>query len=367
MQNITKARKETKNSDHQQRGINAREERQRAPDFGNRRDGIGGPHDAVDDPWLTPGLGHDPSGLERDEPEWGTSGEPQKQPTRERCVDAERAAPPSRQPVPDRDDYRDHAGADHDLKGEMADEHVGPLVARKLIQSGNLGVGVALGKNAERTGNLERVGRFAALDVGNAADTKRRAALGDELPFHRGKLGWLVIVCTLGQQVTDQRLEDGCAAGDDHRDRHAEPLIARTARTATAPERPGVCACGGEASGLVRGKRGVRRHQRPCWIREHGPRVDVGRQSVGAGTEPNRLLHPRIRGQDEDARHHAAYRDGPAAEPVRARGETLPSIEVEAEEDGLDEEGVPLEREGRSDQRSRHCHESRPEESELER
>ena len=57
---------------------------------------------------------------------------------------------------------------------------------------------------------------------------------------------------------------------------------------------------------------------------------------------------------------------GKRGQPVRARRETIPAVEIEPEEDGLDEEGEPLRREGETDDAAGVAHEDRPEQSQLE-
>ena len=58
---------------------------------------------------------------------------------------------------------------------------------------------------------------------------------------------------------------------------------------------------------------------------------------------------------------------GTAGEPVRARREAVPAVEVDAEEDRLEEERDPLERERQADDPARDLTEPRPQQPELER
>ena len=57
---------------------------------------------------------------------------------------------------------------------------------------------------------------------------------------------------------------------------------------------------------------------------------------------------------------------GNAVSQCATRREAIPAVEIEPEEDGLDEEGEPLRREGEPDDAAGVAHEDRPEESQLE-
>ena len=57
---------------------------------------------------------------------------------------------------------------------------------------------------------------------------------------------------------------------------------------------------------------------------------------------------------------------GKAVSQCDARRETIPAVEIEPEEDGLDEEGEPFRRKGQTDDAAGVAHEDRPEQSQLE-
>ncbi len=63
----------------------------------------------------------------------------------------------------------------------------------------------------------------------------------------------------------------------------------------------------------------------------------------------------------------AGERDHHAGGEVQLRRDAVAPVEVDAEEDGLREEGEALQREGQADDLAEHAHEARPEQAELER
>jgi hypothetical protein len=121
-----------------------------------------------------------------------------------------------------------------------------------------------------------------------------------------------------------------------------------------------------EGRGLVAGDQHVQRLGRPRRAPHRGAGIDVGEASTGE-REPGGLVHPGVDERDEERGGRAAHRDHHAGEQVHAARDAAAAVEVDAEEDGLGEEGVTLERERQPDRLAGRLHEARPEQAELER
>ena len=215
---------------HEQPGVDRREHRQRRPDAADRRRRVGGAHDAVDHPRLPADLGDHPAGLEREEAERAAQDERDEQQARQRRVAAARRAsapastraraPSIAMPAPTMI-----------WNATWVTGDVRPLVARDAIEADHLGVEAAVRQEAERPGDLDRVARLAALDVGPAADRERRAALRLEHALPRPPAWPADGVRALGQEI----------AGERHRDRRrrSPPPSRSSARAGRSGPAPG--------------------------------------------------------------------------------------------------------------------------------
>lgn len=105
---------------------------------------------------------------------------------------------------------------------------------------------------------------------------------------------------------------------------------------------------------------------RECRGSGHGGDWIDAREHTIHERESGGRVHPRIRDDDEDPRRGAAHGDKHAREQMRARRHSLPTVQVDAEEDRLGEKGESLERERHPDDGTRQFHEARPEQAELE-
>lgn len=63
----------------------------------------------------------------------------------------------------------------------------------------------------------------------------------------------------------------------------------------------------------------------------------------------SRRIHPRVRANNEPGRRQPADPDRERAEPVRSRRQPVPTVQVEAQEDSLQEKCEALKSEGRAD------------------
>ncbi|HEX4833656.1 MAG TPA: hypothetical protein VH478_21475 [Trebonia sp.] len=83
--------------------------------------------------------------------------------------------------------------------------------------------------------------------------------------------------------------------------------------------------------------------------------------------EAGRVVHPAVDGDDEQRPRDPRDRDRDAAEEVGAGPQPVPPVGVDADEDGLDEEGEPLQREPEAEDVAEVRHPLRPQHAELER
>ena len=100
---------------------------------------------------------------------------------------------------------------------------------------------------------------------------------------------------------------------------------------------------------------------------QHGcDRIHVDNLPVDSA-KPGWRVHPRIRRDDEHARERAACGNEDTGAQMHAAADPVPPVQINAEEDRLEEEREPLQREGKGDNRARERHEARPQQAELER
>ncbi len=244
----------------------------------------------------------------------------------------------------------------------MGDDDVRPQLARVRVEPDHFRVRVVRGEEAEPFRNAEPVANGSRFRVGQSADQERHARRRLEVRLHGRELGGLVSCDGARADVAAERLQQRGRCADRHRDAERGAVV-RVRPAAQHAER--VHARHRETRRDVARQRRVQRHVQPGGAPERGQRVRVHEDAVGQG-EPAGNLHPRVRRDHQHAGRHAAERDRDAGQPVRARREPVPAIQIEAEEDRLDEEGVALERERRSDHAARHRHEARPEQPQLE-
>src|SRR5262249_26745542 len=152
----------------------------------------------------------------------------------------------------------------------------------------------------------------------------------------RGELLWLRAVEELREAIAGERLDQRRDDAEAHRERERRAVVAVVAGAQHAVR---VDARDREADRDVARERRMDREISPRRIEEHRERIDVDELAVDRG-EAARRLHPRIRTDDEDARGGPRGRDGDPGEEVLRRRETVPSVEIETEEDRLEEERV---------------------------
>ena len=94
-------------------------------------------------------------------------------------------------------------------------------------------------------------------------------------------------------------------------------------------------------------------------------RADVA-HATSLKREAGRVVHPGVDGDHHQRAHEASDDDGDAAQEMRPRGEAIPAVDVDGDEDGLDEERKRLKREAQPEHLAEGRHEVRPQKPELE-
>ena len=138
------------------------------------------------------------------------------------------------------------------------------------------------------------------------------------------------------------------------RDQHAHPVVAvaPSGRAASRPRRPTampnpvtmnaaihMCAnCGGIDGANIA-----------------ADGVDVRQRAVRGDVEADGVVHPRVRGDDEERARDAGEDDRHGAQHVRARRQAVPAEQVDADEDRLDEEREALQHEREARRSRRRC------------
>jgi hypothetical protein len=93
--------------------------------------------------------------------------------------------------------------------------------------------------------------------------------------------------------------------------------------------------------------------------------MDVGRPAVDEG-EAGRVVHPPVDRDDEQRSRHAGDRDGDAAQEVESGRNPVPSIRINPDKDGFDEEGEPFQGEAETEDVPEVLDPHRPEQAQFE-
>ena len=105
------------------------------------------------------------------------------------------------------------------------------------------------------------------------------------------------------------------------------------------------------------------RHRR---VEHAADRVDVRQRAVRGDVEADGVVHPRVRGDDEERARHAGEDHRHGAQDVRARRQAAPAEQVDADEDRLDEEREALEHEREPEDLAVGAHQAGPQDAHLE-
>ena len=341
-----------------QHGVEPHDEHERDPDPVGLRDRVLRAHHLVDDPRLAPDLGDDPAALERDYRRHARDGDRAQEPLGLRDV----ALAPPRHAQPQREGG--HPGADADHRVERPVQHrVGgrAILGRHGVEPDDLGVGAPPDQERVEPGDadpaLDAVGRAAAVDV-------LRHVRGGRLDaFHRGELDRLVLGDRARGGVADEELHRRQDARDRERDQQPEAVVA----VAPAPEHAdGVNGGDHEAGDQVGREDHVRHLVGHGRVEDHLQRVDVGDLAI-RHREALRLVHPGVDGHDRERAAETHERDRHARPEVRPRRQALPAEDVDRDEDRLEEEADPLDREQHTEDLAEAAGELRPQQPELER
>ena len=119
----------------------------------------------------------------------------------------------------------------HELKRDVDDRHVRPVVARELVESLHLRVRVVEGEEREAAGDLDRVARLSPSTSGQPPITSgARAPVSKCASIAASLAGWYSRD-RAGAEVAGERLEDRRGRADQQRDRRARAGGTRSARS----------------------------------------------------------------------------------------------------------------------------------------
>ena len=183
-------------------------------------------------------------------------------------------------------------------------------------------------------------------------------------PLHRGELHLLPIRHQSCRRITDDDLDRRERQAEHQSDREAASVVG----VAAALEHPDrVHGRDRETGRHVGSNDHVRGHHRGRGVQHRGDRLHVDDAAVAHRREPGGRLHPRVRGHHEPRARHTTDRHRPSRGPMCPGREPIPTEQVDAKEDRLDEEGERLEGEREADHRAPAPHQPRPEEPKRER
>jgi len=239
---------------------------------------------------------------------------------------------------------------------------VGPISPGEGGEPLHPGVRIVVGQQAQPLRDLDRVPRGPLCFIGDSPDPKRCPSHGLELSLQRRELHRLVPRDEARADVAAKRHEHGGGPPDREGDlkgfpmEQVLPVFQEKVRMDPRDREPG-CGEGGE--------RHVERLVERGWIEHRREGGNVDRLPVRKG-EARRAVHPGVGGNDEDPGEDPAEGHENAGCEVKARGDAIPPVQVDSEEDRLGEEGESLQREGEADDSARECHEPGPQETQLE-
>ncbi len=233
-------------------------------------------------------------------------------------------------------------------------------VPRHLVETLDDGVGAVPHQERQSVRDLDGVAQPVADD--DAADAQRGARLRAEQRLGGGELGRLQRGDALAREVAHQDLDRGEHRRQREGDQEPQQVVAVT----PAPEHArGVDAGDQEARDHEGRHDHVERLVRDGRVEHRPPGAHVAHHAVRAG-ESARRVHPRVRAHHQERRQRSGDQHGNPAEQVHLGRNAVPRVQVDAEEDGLDEERDALRRERHPDDLAVGAHHPRPQQPELE-
>ena len=166
-----------------------------------------------------------------------------------------------------------------------------------------------------------------------------------------------------GRPIADQHLHGRGQRCDRQRDRQGCALVASPAaaqpahRVGSGEEKPGDDVAGDVHVRELRPQEAVAEQRRE--------RMDVEHPAV-LEPESRRMIHPGVDGDHHQRPGEACDRDRYAAAEVCPRCQTVPSVDVEPDEDRLHEEGEALDRKAEAEHAAESGREFRPQQAHLE-
>ena len=238
---------------------------------------------------------------------------------------------------------------------------LGPIGRRHLVEAGH--------------GPIERVGRDERAETrdrqrpphptvdDDAADAQWSVLLGGRRQFDRRQFRRLVLGQPQAGEMADERLAQRGDRRERERDQEAEAMVF-VAATTQHPD--GVDRGDDEADEHERADPHVRELEVRRLVEHRRQWPHVRHRAVRGKCEPGRCVHPGVYSDDAVGADDASGSHRQQRAQVGARRQTSPTVEVDAEEDGFDEEGDALDRERQAEDVAEATHQPRPQQAHLE-
>ncbi len=256
------------------------------------------------------------------------------------------------------------ADRDHDLEGQMHDVRRWSFRFRRRIEPLDRGVRVELLNQRCQVRDLDRE-PLLAVDH-DSSDGEGRAGRRLLQQLDGGELGGLRGGNVPGRQVPGEDLNGSSDGTDGEPDRHTHAVQSVTAAPQPAPR---IDSGNHEAHDQVGCGQHVEELGRDRSIEDGGPRVDIDDLTGGRvdlEIEARWFVHPTVDGEHAERAEHPGDGDRDEGRHVHLGGKSLPPVEVDAEEDGLEEEEDAFEGEGESDHVAEGSHQAWPQQPHLE-
>ena len=264
------------------------------------------------------------------------------------------------------DEDEDRAQRDHEVERVVEElDVVGPQVGIIFVEPVHVALERAVGEEAQDAGNLDRVVEPAILHIGFPDHGDAGHLASDEFPLHRGKRDGLVGAHHLRLLVAGRKGDE--QRGDKARKRAAAQeqrglLLVSATQLVECADGCDDERAGDDGGNLVVGEL----NERPVIEHERAEVLDRQR-AVRLLHVAGRVLHERIRDDDEIAREPAPQRDGHRGDEMINRAEPLLAEDEDAEEGAFQEEREhALHRQGLADHAPGNAGEARPVRAELE-
>ena len=230
------------------------------------------------------------------------------------------------------------------------------------VHSDDLRVGAEAREERRQVGDRDAAGRDAVLHVAAEPLGDVRRGLGHHLD--RGELDRLQLDDLAHRAIAHQHLQRHRERRDGERDEEAEAVQA----IAAALEHPDRVDRRDQKAGDDQGREDeVTSSCGSAGLKIAATGIDRGHLPGGVELEAARRVHPGVRGDDGEGAQQREERERGAEPQVHARVQAIPAEDVDRDEDRLEEEREPLDRERQPEHVAEPPQQARPQQAHLER